>query len=1760
MAIDTTVTGSGTTYHDDYTESGNSNKNYLRILFQPGRSVQVRELNQIQSGIQDQIDKFGQHIFVEGSRVLGGEIDTNNKIQWVDITLTNDARRAATDVNRPLIDKRIYADVGTATPSNSPANVDISATIMDYELVSGNKYRFYLRYDSSATDFNDSSRTQASVKVSTDVVQGGETYVSADAAIGTGSGTLETGYALKIHNNKGVYFVKGYFVYTEAQTKYVDTGSTAPYNLIDGSVGFLVVENTINAVNDNTLYDNASGTSNESAPGADRYTMNLQLCLITDDTQISGAYSTLPSHVVPSSTSNAVSVVSLNASEVIQPVETKYNMLGDTLATRTFEESGDYALQPFQLDIREHLNNGFNRGKYLGSDSPIAGDASKMVVGLEPSIAYIQGKRIEIIKKQELIVSKGRDNTLTENNVIVQASAGAYIECTSITNLPLTDANSGSPTSYTLATNTSATPSTTEHKGTCTIRGIEYTGRVFRIYISALSLGADDKLSDATRIFGTGQSGTFVGQTTSNAGFQLFDLDGGSDMVFPLPKLVVKSLTNVAASSLNTIKIPIRTTSTGEVVNVDSSSVGTIALPQLGGSQYYQDNPNDYIVVDDASGVQKDVADVDITNSGLDCTLTLASGHGFSNSDTADVTYSVKRSATKKTKSKSFVTGETIAAQSYAVGDTVNLANTDVIRLTSVTGATDGDLTDNFVVESGQTASTYGVGRLRCITAVSTSQELTVAYVNFSHGSGEGFWVDSYAIDDAAALGDTTNIQRAEVPFYKGRSLLDCIDFRGSTISLDPNGLIEFGNIQHYLPRRDKIVLKTNGEFEYLEGDAQLNIAPTTPQNSMLLYELGCPAYINSVQEIEIGYVDNRRFTMRDISKLDKRVKNLEYYSSLSLLEQMTKDQKVLDDETIIDRFKHGIVVDEFRGHSVGNPQDPGYRCAIEPKQGLLRPSFNTTNLGITLGGVGTGNTAADDMAVGVDDTAPIGQSDIIRLNSTSVHKLIEQPFASIAVSVNPFDVASWVGELNISPQTDEWKDTNRRPEVVITQDGNSEAILGLINETLAAEGTQWNDWNTTWSGVTESENLGWHRTSHAANLVNNSGFGQTTSTNHIWWRGIRTRWWAQSGFWSRTTFPTFNGGTVTQRNGRNARVELEQRTITTNQIREGTRQFAEVENVTESLGDRVVDVSFVPFIRSRKLYFRGTGLKPNTQVFPYFDGVNVSGYVKSSAFVEFRDDDEHQDHSNDSPASIGADTLTTNDAGTVTGYLIIPNNDILRFRTGEREFILSDNRDNDLTAANTFAKATYSARGLLQTVEEQVLSTRRVIVNEQQVQETRTLTNTEVAATGRIRHVDPLAQTFIVDADLYPNGITLKDVDLFFAAAHSTLPVSVHLVPTENGIPTQQMIPFSKVQMYPSAAAAVAAGASATLAEANATATKKVASVDPTNAANATKFVFDAPIYLKPGVEYAIVVMSNSPDWTLWHSEVGGTDVASGKRITKNPYTGVALKSANASTWTPDQNKDFKMNINYMQFFEGDGPVSKSTTTAGYSAFTTLYPTGTSSSAPVKSDALVLIANDALNVPGTGIEYNLTLGGVTYRVNPGETFQLDQTTDLYGSQVILSATLKSSNKHVTPMLDCQRLSLLSIKNQVNNDSTNEGLDTHGNADARYITKPVVLENSSDRLDVYADISRPVPTTDVEVYARFDDATGANAYQKLESANIPVGPSMSEVHFRTKVAGDQQIFEKFQIKIIMKSIGSDGTTADSAFVPQVRNFRAIATQ
>ena len=58
------------------------------------------------------------------------------------------------------------------------------------------------------------------------------------------------------------------------------------------------------------------------------------------------------------------------------------------------------------------------------------------------------------------------------------------------------------------------------------------------------------------------------------------------------------------------------------------------------------------------------------------------------------------------------------------------------------------------------------------------------------------------------------------------------------------------------------------------------------PDDAMGLYDLDLNPYVFSLSDIKPRILDNKRYTMRDIGKLDKRIKNLEYYTSLSLLEQ----------------------------------------------------------------------------------------------------------------------------------------------------------------------------------------------------------------------------------------------------------------------------------------------------------------------------------------------------------------------------------------------------------------------------------------------------------------------------------------------------------------------------------------------------------------------------------------------------------------------------------------------------------------------------------------------------------------------------------------------------------------------------------------------------------------------------------------------------------------------------------------------------------
>ena len=439
----------------------------------------------------------------------------------------------------------------------------------------------------------------------------------------------------------------------------------------------------------------------------------------------------------------------------------------------------------------------------------------------------------------------------------------------------------------------------------------------------------------------------------------------------------------------------------------------------------------------------------------------------------------------------------------------------------------------------------------------------------------------------------------------------------------------------------------------------------------------------------------------------------------------------------------------------------------------------------------------------------------------------------------------------------DEWKETRVRPDVVINSTGAADAIQFLANEADVL-GTKWNEWETDWVGVdVQKESIRIGRSdkgSAATRAANLAAKKALTGSNN--WRPVR--------------------GSVTTTS------------TTTAESRDGIRTTMNFREQEENLGERVVDISFVPFIRSRRIELHGEMFKPNTRMYVFFDGIDISAYcslIASASTPYLTKAASVQTHLNEDdteifaarPTPITRDELITDVAGNINVECFIPNNAALKFKTGERTVTLTDSPKNSITEATTYSFATYTATGLIETKESTILSTRIPEFDQQRLSNNRTSSSTDRDV--KVRYYDPLAQSFVIGE--INTGTSVTKVDLFFQKAHPSIPVTMHLVTVENGIPTQNIVPFSRVVKNPT-----------------------IDTINVTDdASTATTFTFDAPVYLQPGVEYAVVVMSNSPEYRLWLAETGGDDVNGQGRIDKNPYAGVMFKSQNASTWTADQN-----------------------------------------------------------------------------------------------------------------------------------------------------------------------------------------------------------------------------------------------------------------
>jgi len=824
-------------------------------------------------------------------------------------------------------------------------------------------------------------------------------------------------------------------------------------------------------------------------------------------------------------------------------------------------------------------------------------------------------------------------------------------------------------------------------------------------------------------------------------------------------------------------------------------------------------------------------------------TLTLDFGANFQGHK-VKITATVSRTIAGS-KTKSLTSGSTlnISSQTIIESGVIGLAKADIFKINNVymspafgTTATSShtDITSRFDLDNGQRDNFYDIGRIKLKPgALKPTGQLLINFDFFSHGAGDYFDVDSYSgvvtyenipsytsetlgttfelrdsldfrprVDDASTLPGATSGSDFERSYNgTGNSTIDIPEFN-SDITTD---------FSFFLNRIDKIFLTRSGELKVVKGASSLN--PLAPQNldgHIHLATLTIPSYTLNTDEVVVEKQDNRRFTMRDIGRLEKRIQNVEYYTQLSLLEADAQSLQI-QDANGFDRFKNGFVVDNFSGHNVGDVGNNDYKLAIDRVRGEARPMFNEDNIEF--------EEVDDDLTaiVAADRTSANYQKtgDAITLPYTET-SIIDQPFATKSENLQPYMIFNWIGDVDLDPPVDEWKETTRAPDIVVNVNGSFDNLVrerGLQNSNVSSIplGTEWNEWQDQWSGNPRSS--------------------------------------------------------TTQR-GRNI-IRTDSRDVV--QTRGGVRSEIVPQTVLQSLGDRVVGVNFVPFIRSRTISFTAQGMRPNTRVFPFFDEQAITAYVTPTS------------------GSLGGN-LITDANGACSGTFAIPDPNVdanPRWRTGSRVFRLTSSSTNaNLNSADnaTSAETEYVAKGLAETVRNASISTREIRTIRTNVSDTRRITRSSSRVIATVGGGgDPLAQSFIIDQE---DGVYITSIDIFFATKSDTIPVKCEIRRMDNGYPTNDTLPFAQKYLNPG-------------------------SVNTsTDASSATTFTFPSPVFLQEGIEYCVVLKTDATDYAVYTARLGETVIGSDRTVSAQPSTGVLFKSANDSTWTPEQMEDLKFNM----------------------------------------------------------------------------------------------------------------------------------------------------------------------------------------------------------------------------------------------------------
>ena len=724
------------------------------------------------------------------------------------------------------------------------------------------------------------------------------------------------------------------------------------------------------------------------------------------------------------------------------------------------------------------------------------------------------------------------------------------------------------------------------------------------------------------------------------------------------------------------------------------------------------------------------------------------------------------------------------------------------------------------------------------------------------------------------------------IPYVNTASL----SLTGTTTIIDPPSTVVFttadaslpvpdaqfeSSVQYYEGRYDTVGLSSSGTVIVNRGIASATpVPPSNVPNGMTLGTMFIPPYPSITPDLvdsnmrrgypttSFTYNYNRRYTMADIGSLDRRISQVEYYTSLSLLEQSAQNL-LLTNVQGQNRFQNGMLADPMQDFSIANTADPAFNIAIDSVNSVARPTFTQMLDNLIF------NTALST------NVTLSNNGRLITMNYTQAGPMISQQFASHERNCAQDILYVWSGTLTLNPDGDYFPDVTTNPTVAVSLNNYSNWVnlvngwntqWGTWNETsssISQSGSQITDTNTTTTttssiGITAQNNsysFGDVVTSISlqpfcrANLIKFTAFGLKPSTH--FWSFLNDI--AVSAYCIQTdvNFNPLNTGTmITDSNGTlYGYFYLPASTFNTGAL---NFQLMDISNlVTQS--DIITSLASATYYGTNLAYSQNNLTLDTTE--PQFSFNSVSSTSSTSTTV-----------------AIPAPTIVNN----ITNVTNVTNPPT-----------------TTVPAAN-YGGTTSSGGGLLESpgAGGSTMYT-GVSTNGQSI-------NITVAGNPTNTWGDPIGQAFSLLPSAFPNGVEaiyITSIDVFFAAKDSALGITLDVRPIENGMPTDVVLPFSLVHLVPS--------------QINTS----------TDSSVVTNIQFPAPVLLEVGSSYMFVLTpdGSNPNYDVYTAEIGKTDILSQGPIYSLAATGDMFMSSQGSTWTPYQSEALKFNVyiaNFNQFY----------------------------------------------------------------------------------------------------------------------------------------------------------------------------------------------------------------------------------------------------